>query len=192
MKRETKRIITRQEIIKNLRSDNMAGVAMYVGILLVGLIIFVPLDVLIISEFAGSFLRMFSSIGNFLISLGIIITCMVFTSVPVISAIGVIDVVVKMSKISNGNFLIEEDKIEIKTIETRLRLAYRRLRYVDEYVFYFRRGGRYVPSRETYEESETDDIFYVVRYDTKKPKALYVYNTKKYEYCERERTDGYI
>ena len=57
---------------------------------------------------------------------------------------------------------------------------------MDERVIYFEKFGRFVVSEDIYEDESLDSTFYVVAYDSKKPKALYAYNTAVYEYVERE------
>ena len=180
-----KNTVTRQQVIKNLKHDNIPTLIMGLAFMIFDLMIVLPLTIFIIGESDIVFSRMFDSLFNTMSAVGTILLIAVFISGIAMPFIMVADACVKLSMVNNGRFLVEIDKVDIKTIETKRRIRYKRIVYVDERVLYFKKFGRFVVSVEDFENETLDDSYYVVAYDVKKPKALYVYNTAKYQYTER-------
>ena len=185
-KNNRKQIISRQRVIKNLKGDNIPMLLWGIGVLILSLMIILPVIIGFMGEYIDILSRMLESMLNFVMGLFITLGMLIFVALIVLPFVVIADACMKLSRINSGRFVVEVDKVAVKTIETKRRVRGRYVTYVDERVIYFEKFGRFVVSEDIYEDESLDSTFYVVAYDSKKPKALYAYNTAVYEYAERE------
>lgn len=90
--------------------------------------------------------------------------------------------------IQSDRFVVEEDRLLYKTVETVRKRRRRGAVYVEEKVFYLERAGRYKidtcrRDQTAFELCKSDDLFYTVRflYAKSKPKLLYSQRFYRYE-----------
>ena len=169
-KDETKNIITRETIEKELKFLNKADIRFSLVLIAVMTVIFVPLSIISI--------YIFFSVGRKTILLGIF--CFLSFSgflLPIfLNLISLVRAINEAHLLKKGAWFVDVDKVRYKTEELQRRHT--------TYVLYFCRYKRVVSGGADFQLASQDDAFYLVIYKKKKPSVVLHYSQKMYEYRE--------
>lgn len=96
---------------------------------------------------------------------------------------------VKKKQLDTCQFLLEKDVVVDLTEEVRTTGAGRNRHYKIEYVIHFQENGKKVTSKDEYSRTSVDDVFYIVKIQTKSakaPKQVATYSARAYRSPEDE------
>ena len=169
-KNETKNIITRETIEKELKFLNKADIRSSLVLIAVMTVFFLPLSILPI--------YIFFSVGKKTILLGIccflsfsvFLLPIFFNLIPLVKAIN------EAHLLKKGDWFVDVDEVRYKTEELEHKHT------ID--VLYFYRYERVVSGGAEFQLASQDDVFYLVIYKKKKPSVVLHYSQKMYEYQE--------
>ena len=184
--KETKNVLTKADIQKELKAKILVSVPARVIILFLGILLAL-LEIPMASEFLTEKLLVLSewTALDVLITVLVGLNLLVFMLPLLLGLFLTYDLISQLLRIQKGDFTVYQDELaemeemEVRRIGGKIRL---------ENVFYFLDSGRYVVTAadgSAFSYSNRGDRFYVVSYYGKKPKPMLVYNTKIYEYRER-------
>ena len=169
-KNETKNIITKETIEKELKFLNKADIRSSLVLIAVMAVVFLPLSLLPI--------YIFLSVGRKTILLGI--CCFLGFSVfllPIFfNLISLLKSINEAHLLKKGDWFVDIDEVRYKTEEIEHRHT------ID--VLYFYRYERVVSGGIEFQLASQDDAFYLVIYKKKKPSVVLHYSLKMYEYQE--------
>lgn len=165
--KQTKNIITKESIYKELRFLNGADIRSACVVLAVMLIIFIPLSIMPI--------YIFCSIGQKTFLVGLLcFACTLIFLIPIgYWVYSLIKAIAQSKIIKNRAFSIVIDEVSYKQEELEHRHMIK--------VLYFRQYGRVVSGNTEYQLASGDDAFYLVIYHTKKPMVALHYSMKMYQ-----------
>ena len=191
-KDETKNIITKETIEKELKFLNKADIRSSLVMIAVMAVIFVPLSIIPI--------YIFFSVGRKTILLGIccFLGFLVFLLPIFLNLISLVKAINEAHLLKKGDWFVDTDEVRYKTEEVEHRHTidvlyfYRYGRVVSGGVerrhtidvLYFYRYGRVVSGGAEFQLASQDDAFYLVIYKKKKPSIVLHYSQKMYEYRE--------
>ena len=169
-KDETKNIITREIIEKELKFLNKADIRSSLVLIAVMTLIFVPLSIIPI--------YIFFSVGGKTILLGscCFLFFLVFLLPIFLNLIPLVKAINEAHLLKKGDWFVDIDEVRYKTEE----LEYKHP--ID--VLYFYRYERVVSGGAEFQLASQDDAFYLVIYKKKKPRVVLHYSQKMYEYQE--------
>ena len=169
-KNETKNIITRETIEKELKFLNKADIRSYLVLIAVMTVIFLPLSILPI--------YIFFSVGKKTILLGIccFLSFSVFLLPIFFNLISLVKAIKEAHLLKKGDWFVDVDEVRYKTEELEHKHT------ID--VLYFYRYERVVSGGAEFQLASQGDAFYLVTYKMKKPSVVLHYSQKLYEYQE--------
>lgn len=171
-KEETKNIITRETVEKELKRLNKAEIHAFLVLFIVMTLVCVPVSILLIYGFF--------SVGRHIVLLGISCFLLSFALlIPVvILLVSLIQAINEKKLLKNGDWLVDVDEVQYKMEEVERRHTIK--------VFYFYKYGRRAAGDVEYQLASQGDAFYLVVYKKKKPRAVLNYSQKLYEYREED------
>ena len=169
-KDETKNIITKETIEKELKFLNKADIRSSLVLIAVMALIFVPLSIIPI--------YIFFSVGRKTILLGIccFLGFLVFLLPIFLNLISLAKAINEAHLLKKGDWFVDVDEVRYKTEELEHKHT------ID--VLYFYRYERVVSGGAEFQLASQDDVFYLVIYKKKKPSIVLHYSQKMYEYRE--------
>ena len=169
-KNETKNIITKEAIEKELKFLNKADIRSSLVLIAVMALIFVPLSIIPI--------YIFFSVGRKTILLGIccFLGFLVFLLPIFLNLIPLVKAINEAHLLKKGDWFVDVDEVRYKTEELEHKHT------ID--VLYFYRYERVVSGGAEFQLASQDDVFYLVIYKKKKPSVVLHYSQKMYEYQE--------
>ena len=167
---ETKNIITRETIEKELKFLNKAEIRLFLILAVVITVICVPLSTLPI--------RIFYSDVRKTILLGIccFLGFLVFLLPIFLILIDLLKAINEAHLLKKVDWFVDIDEVRYKTEEAEHKRTIK--------VLYFYRYERVVSNRVEFQLTSQDDAFYLVIYKKKKPSVVLHYSQKMYEYQE--------
>ena len=176
-KDETKNIITKETIEKELKFLNKADIRSSLVMIAVMAVIFVPLSIMPI--------YIFFSVGRKTILLGIccFLGFLVFLLPIFLNLIPLVKAINEAHLLKKGDWFVDTDEVRYKTEEVEHRHTIVEHRHTID-VLYFYRYGRVVSGGAEFQLASQDDAFYLVIYKKKKPSVVLHYSQKMYEYRE--------
>ena len=171
-KKETKNIITRETVEKELTRLNKADIHLSLVLLIFMTVVEVPLSILpICLFFAVGEQMVLLGIGCFLLSFALLIPV-------VIQLVSLITALNETQLLKNGDWFVDVDELQYKTEEMERRHTIN--------VLYFYKHGRVGSDDTEYQLASQGDAFYLVVYKKKKPRVALHYFQKLYEYREED------
>ena len=169
-KKETKNIITRETVEKELKRLNKAEIHSFLVLFIVMTLVCVPVSILLIYGFfsVGRHIVLLG-IGCFLLSFALLIPV-------VIQLVSLITALNETQLLKNGDWFVDVDELQYKTEEMEQRHTIN--------VLHFYKHGRVVSGDVSYQLASQGDPFYLVVYKKKKPRVALYYSQKLYEYRE--------
>ena len=167
MEKQTKNIITREFIEKELRFYNGADIKSAVVLLGVLSLLFVPITI-------GTAHVILSLVKNIALKIALLIVVCGLTSAPIwLNLSGLFVSISNRKLLARGEFDIVTRDVQYKSEK----MVHR---HMEEYL-HFQDFGAVWAGHTTYQITSNGDVFYIVHYKTKN-KAEMIYSTKMYEY----------
>ena len=167
MTKESKNVLSRETVKKDLTHLAKADLVQDIVLLAVMLLIFVPL----------AFLSVYAA--KFILILGVVLALVCAVPIVIFACRTVRDAIT-LRLIKNGGFSVEKDTVS-QLSRGEIPRKYSEGRHTVD-VIYFTKYGRYVSNGATFELSSVGDEFYLVILRAKKEKLVLAFNTKIYEY----------